>query len=81
MRMILGPVQCEEGWRIRNYKQLEKLVRGEDIFKYIEYRKTTEWIFIGMRSKGRPKSRLRDKVLNDLRKLKVKNWTYKVVQI
>jgi hypothetical protein len=38
-------------------------------------RKNTEWNPIGMRSKECRKSRWRDEVLNDLKKLKVKNWT------
>jgi hypothetical protein len=39
-------------------------------------RKITEWNPIGMRSKGRSKNRRKDEVRNDLKKLKVKNWTY-----
>jgi hypothetical protein len=38
-------------------------------------RKITEWNRIGMRSKGCPKDRWNDEVLNYLKKLKVKNWT------
>ena len=41
-------------------------------------RKITEWNAIGMRSKGRPKNRRRDEVLNGLKTLKAKNWTYLV---
>jgi hypothetical protein len=37
-----------------------------------------EWNIIGVRSKERPKSKRRDEVLNYLKKLKVKNWTYLV---
>jgi hypothetical protein len=33
---------------------------------------------IGMRSEGRPKNRW-DEVLNDLKKLQVRNWTYLVI--
>jgi hypothetical protein len=40
-------------------------------------RKITEWNPIGMRSKGRPRDRWKDEVVNDLKKLKVKNWTEK----
>jgi hypothetical protein len=39
-------------------------------------RKITEWNAIGMRSKGRPKNRWRDEVLNGLKTLKAKNWAY-----
>jgi hypothetical protein len=38
-------------------------------------RKITEWNPIGMKSKGHPKNRWRDEVLNDLKKLGVMNWT------
>jgi hypothetical protein len=41
-------------------------------------RKITEWSTIGMISKRRLKKRWNDEVLNDLKKLKVKNWTYLV---
>ena len=41
-------------------------------------RKFTEWNPIGMRSKGRAKHRWRDEVQNNLKKLKVSNWTYLV---
>jgi hypothetical protein len=37
-----------------------------------------EWNPVVMKAKGRPKNIWRDKVLNDLKKLKVKNWTYLV---
>ena len=40
--------------------------------------KITEWNPMGMRFKGNPKNRLEDEVLNDLKKLKGKNWTYLV---
>ena len=37
-----------------------------------------EWNPKGMRAKGRPKNKWKDGVLNDVKKLKVKNWTYLV---
>jgi hypothetical protein len=37
-----------------------------------------DWNPIRVRSKGCPKQRWRDEVLNELKKLKVKNWTYLV---
>jgi hypothetical protein len=30
LRRIYGPVQTEEGWRIKNNDELEKLMRRED---------------------------------------------------
>jgi hypothetical protein len=41
-------------------------------------RKITEWNPIGKRSIGRPKNRWKYEVLNYLKKLKLKNWTYLV---
>jgi hypothetical protein len=38
----------------------------------------TEWKLTGMRSYGCPKSRWGDEESNDLKKLKLKNWTYLV---
>jgi hypothetical protein len=35
LRRIYGPVETEEGWRIRNSDELKKLMRGNDIVKYI----------------------------------------------
>jgi hypothetical protein len=84
-RIYDGPVQTEEGRRIRNNEELEKLMRGEDIVKYITaqriklwghltrmektqmVRKIMEWNPIGMRTKGCPKNRWKDQVLNNLR--------------
>jgi hypothetical protein len=34
LRRVYGPVQTEEGWRIRNSDELEKLMDGEDIVEY-----------------------------------------------
>ena len=38
-------------------------------------RKITEWNPTGKRSKGHPKNRWRDEVLNGSKKLQVKKWT------
>jgi hypothetical protein len=34
-RRVYSPVQTEEGRRITNNDEMEKLMRGEDIVKYI----------------------------------------------
>jgi hypothetical protein len=36
-------VYCKEGWRIRNNKELQKLVEGEDNVKYVKARKMKWW--------------------------------------
>jgi hypothetical protein len=35
LRRICGPVPTEEGWRIKNNDELEKLMREEDLANYI----------------------------------------------
>jgi hypothetical protein len=35
LRIIYGAVKTEEGWRTGNNDELEKLMRGNDIVKYI----------------------------------------------
>ena len=38
-------------------------------------RKIAEWNPIGVRTKGRPRNRWNDEMMNDLKTLKVENWT------
>jgi hypothetical protein len=38
-------------------------------------KKITVWKRIGVRTKGRPKNRWRDKVINGLKKLKLRRWS------
>jgi hypothetical protein len=37
--------------------------------------KSTDWNPMGVRTKEWPKNRLRDEVINDLKKLKLINWS------
>jgi hypothetical protein len=43
LRRIYGPVQTEEGWRIRNNDKLEKLMREENVVKYIRAQRIKLW--------------------------------------
>jgi hypothetical protein len=36
LRMIFGPIQHKEGWRVRINNKLQKLIKGKDIVKYIK---------------------------------------------
>jgi hypothetical protein len=36
--------------------------------------KITDWNPLGIRTTGQPKNRWRDEVINDLKKLKLRNW-------
>ena len=43
LRMIFGPIQYKEGWRIRSNYKLQKLIKGEDIVKYIRAQRIKWW--------------------------------------
>jgi hypothetical protein len=36
VRMIYGPVREGERWRIRSNRELEEILRGEDILKFVK---------------------------------------------
>jgi hypothetical protein len=38
------------------------------------FKKITDWKFIGVRTKGRPKNRCREEVINNLKNIKLRNW-------
>ena len=61
--------------RVRRIKWWRRLNRTA---KTKRVRKITEWNPIEMRSKRRSKNIQGDEVLDDLKKLNVKNWTYLV---
>jgi len=83
-----GPVNIGNIWRIRNNIQIDKLTEGADIvrsikaqrIKWLGYiqrmdqarptRKLTDWKPIGIR----PRQRWQEDVMEDLKKMKVKNW-------
>jgi len=35
----------------------------------------TDWNLIGVRSRGRPKNKCRDEVINNLKNVKLRNWS------
>jgi hypothetical protein len=92
LRKISGPVRCKEGWRIRSNKELQTLIKGEEIVTYTErstnnkmvgtskqngrYKTSSDhdWNPKGISTKGRPKNRWRYEVINDFKKLKLRNW-------
>jgi hypothetical protein len=43
LRKIDGPIHCKEGQRIRSNNELQKLIKGEDIAKYIQPQKIKWW--------------------------------------
>jgi hypothetical protein len=78
-----GTVKYIRTQRIKWWGHLNKTEKTKTV------RKITEWNPIAMRTKRHPKNRWKGEVLNDLKELKVKNWTclvkyrntrYKLVQ-
>jgi hypothetical protein len=43
LRRIYGPVQTEEGWKIKNNDEFQKFMRGADIVKYIRAQRIKWW--------------------------------------
>jgi hypothetical protein len=92
LRKIFGPVSIDNIWRIRNNMELDKLLEGADIVKFIKAqrieclghiqrmeqarptRKLLDWKPMGTRPVGRPRQRWQEGVMEDLKKLKIKNW-------
>ena len=92
LRKIFGPVIIGNIWRIRNSMEIDKLIEGADIVRFIKTqrikllghiermdqarptRKLLDWKPMGIRPVGRPRQRWQEDVMEDLKKLKVKNW-------
>jgi hypothetical protein len=88
LRKIFGPINTDNIWRIRSNVETDKLIEGADIVRFIKAqrikwlghiqrmdqarptRKLINWKPIGTR----PRQRLQEDVMEDLKKLKVKNW-------
>jgi hypothetical protein len=92
LRKIFGPVNIDNIWRIRNNMEVNKLIEGADIVRFIKAqrikclghiqtmdqarptRKLLDWKPMGTRPVERPRQRWEEDVMEDLKKLKVKNW-------
>jgi len=92
LRKIFGPVNMDNIWRIRNNMEIDKLIEGAHIVRFIKAqsikwlgdtqrmdqvrptRKLLVWKPMGTRPVGRPRQRWPEDVMEDLKKLKVKNW-------
>jgi hypothetical protein len=93
LRKIFSPVNIYNVWRIRSNLEIDKLIKGADIVRFIKAqriiwlghiqrmdqarpnRKVLDWKRVGNRPIGRPRQRWQEDVVEDLKKLKVKNWT------
>jgi hypothetical protein len=86
---ILGPVNIDNVWRIRNNMEIDKLIEGADIVKAQKFKrlghiqtmdqarptgKLLDWKRMGTRTVGRPRQRWEEVAMEDLKKMKVKNW-------
>jgi hypothetical protein len=92
LRKVFGPLNIDNIWRIRNNVEIDKLIEGANIVRFIKAqrikwlghiqrmdqarptRKLLNWKPIGTRPVGRPRQRWQEDVMEDLKKLKVKNW-------
>jgi hypothetical protein len=43
LRKIFGPVNIDNIWRIRNNMQIDKLIEGADIVRYIKAQESNGW--------------------------------------
>ena len=43
LREIFGPIKSKEGWRIINNKELQLLIKGEHVVKYIREQRIKWW--------------------------------------
>jgi hypothetical protein len=86
----LGPVNIDNIWRIQNNLEIDNLIKVADIVRFIKAQrdkwlghiqrmdqarltgKLLEWM--GTRPVGRPRQRWKENVMEDLKKLKVKNY-------
>jgi hypothetical protein len=92
LRKTSGPVDIDSVWRIRNNMEIDNLIEGADIVRFIRAqrikwlgniqrmdqarpaRKLLDWKPMETRPVGKPRQRWQEDVMEDLKKLKVKNW-------
>jgi hypothetical protein len=92
LRKMFGSVNIDNISEIRNNMEIDKLIEGADIVRFIEAQrikwlghiegmdqarptgKLLDWKPMGTRPVGRPRQRWQEDVMEDLKKLKIKNW-------
>jgi hypothetical protein len=92
IRKICGPVVENNIWRIRYNEDINTLLKGEDIVRFIKSQRI-RWLGHGdnsmpkrmlkgrlcsKRRKGKPRMRRLDNVESDLKKIKAKEWKEKM---
>ena len=83
LRKIYGPVREEGSWRIRNNNELQALMHGKDIVKFIKSQRLC-WLghvermlkgrLYTTRRRGRPRMRWLDGVTEDLASMRIREW-------
>ena len=85
LRKVYGPIEGQNGWRIRTNDDLQVTYSKENIVTTIKERmsddRTAKKVFQGIpggrRKAGRPKLRWLDSIENDLKSMGVKRWRKK----
>ena len=90
LRKIFGPTKERDGtWRIKTNAELDELIRHKNIINHTKalVRPFTtnagkengkylyKWKTMLIRTSGRQKNRWENDIRNDMKKLKIKNWT------
>jgi hypothetical protein len=96
-RKIFGPLQERDGWRICTSLELNILIGGANMVRFVKaerfkecghshrveqyriVRRIFKWCPMGKRSRGHPRNRWWDELLNDISILDVKNRTKAVM--
>jgi hypothetical protein len=89
---MFGPVNIDNVWRIRINMEIDNLIEGAHIVRFIktqrikwlvhihrmdqakQTRKLLDWKPMGTRPVGKTRQRWQENAMEDLKKLKVKNW-------
>jgi hypothetical protein len=92
LRKIFGPVNIDNIWRIQNNMEIDKLIEGAEIVRFVKAqrikwlgqiqrmdqagptRRLLVWKPMETRPVGRPRQLWQEDVMEDLKKLRAKNW-------
>jgi len=93
LRKIFDPTKERDGtWRIKTNAELDELIRHKNIINHIKAlvgpftmnagnengKKLYKWKPLLTRPLGRPKNRWENYIRNDMKKMKIKNWTSRI---
>jgi len=79
LRKIFGPVNIDSVWRIRNNMEIDNLIGGADIVRFIKAQrikwldqarptgKLLDWKPMGTRPVGKPRQRWQEDIMEDLK--------------